>query len=63
MHCGLVEKQARAYRLSEAAREYDGVLSELGRLYNQQPVTLVRMNYAPRDERLRAFADAFKIKR
>jgi hypothetical protein len=63
MQCGLVEREGDAYRFARSASRYDGVLVELGRLYNEQPVTLVRMIYAPKDDRLRAFADAFKIKR
>jgi hypothetical protein len=63
MQCGLIEREADAYRFARSASQYDAQLTELGRLYNEQPVTLVRMIYAPKDERLRAFSDAFKIKR
>ena len=61
--CGLVESVGDAYRFAISASEYNPILVELARLYNEQPVTLVRMIYAPKDERLRAFADAFKIKK
>jgi len=63
VHCGLVEQGESAYRFAPAAAEYDPVLSELARLFNEQPVTLVRIIYAPKDDGLRAFAEAFKIKR
>jgi hypothetical protein len=60
---GLVARENNTYRLAPDASEYGRVLAELGRLYNEQPVTLVRMIYAPKDERIRAFADAFKLKK
>ena len=60
---GLVACSEDRYSLAPDASKYSAVLAELRRLYNEQPVTLVRMIYAPRDERLRAFADAFKIKK
>jgi hypothetical protein len=63
MQCGLIERQGDAYRFAPSASQYDAVLHDLARLYNEQPVTLVRMIYAPKDERLRAFSDAFKIKK
>jgi hypothetical protein len=63
IQCGLIEREEHAYRFAAAASEYDAILAELGRLYNEQPVTLVRMIYAPKDDRLHAFAEAFKIKR
>ena len=63
MECGLIAREHGTYRLAPVTPEYDDILTELGRLYNEQPVTLVRMIYAPKDDRLRAFADAFKIKK
>lgn len=63
VQCGLVENEKDVCRFAASASRYDALLAELGRLYNEQPVTLVRMIYAPKDDRLRAFSDAFKIKR
>ena len=63
VQCGLFEREADAYRFAPSASQYDAVVRELGRLFNEQPVTLVRMIYAPKDDRLRAFSDAFKIKK
>jgi hypothetical protein len=51
------------YRLGPAAPEYEVILATPARLYNERPVTLVRMIYAPKEERIRAFADAFKLKK
>jgi hypothetical protein len=31
------------------------------RVYNARPVTMVRVIYALRDEKIRSFADAFRI--
>ena len=63
IECGLVERDEDTYRLAPTAAQYHAILTELGRLYNEQPVTLVRMIYAPKDNRLRAFADAFRLKK
>jgi len=63
VHFGLIDQEGNAYRFATSASQYDALLSELTRLYNEQPVTLVRMIYAPKDDRLRAFAEAFKIKK
>jgi hypothetical protein len=35
----------------------------LTRVYNARPVTMVRMIYTLRDEKIRSFADAFRIKK
>jgi hypothetical protein len=61
--CGLVAQSDAGYRFSGASPELSGVVDALARLYNERPVTLVRMIYSLREERLRAFADAFKLKR
>jgi DNA-binding IclR family transcriptional regulator len=34
----------------------------LARAYKERPVTLIRMIYALRDQRIRSFADAFRLK-
>jgi len=52
-----------AYRYEPASPERDTMVRALTRVYNERPVTLVRMIYAPRDEKIRSFADAFRIKK
>jgi hypothetical protein len=43
--------------------ELDAHVRKLARLYNERPVTLIRVIYALRDTRIKSFADAFKIRR
>ena len=61
--CGLVAREDGAYRYTPTSAECEIAVSALAKLYNERPVTLVRMIYAPKDDQLRAFADAFKIKK
>jgi hypothetical protein len=32
-------------------------------VYNERPVTLVRVIYSPKDDKIRSFADAFRLKK
>ena len=52
-----------SYRYDPASPELDTMVRALTRVYNERPVTLVRMIYAPKDEKIRSFADAFRIKK
>jgi hypothetical protein len=61
--CGLVAHEHGAYRFTPASSECELAVSALAKLYNERPVTLVRMIYAPKEDSLRAFADAFRIKK
>lgn len=38
-------------------------LSQVLQLYRERPVTMIRMVYAQANERLKAFADAFKLRK
>lgn len=49
------------YRPTSA--EIDAHVRTLARLYNERPVTLIRVIYALRDTRIKSFADAFKFRR
>ena len=51
------------YHYEPASPERDTMVRALARVYNERPVTLVRLIYAPRDEKIRSFADAFRIKK
>lgn len=51
------------YRYAPATAELAKTVSDLMRVFNQRPVTLVRVIYAGRDEKLRSLADAFRIKK
>jgi hypothetical protein len=52
-----------SYCYAPASAELDAVVGALTRVYNERPVTLVRMIYAPKDEKIRSFADAFRLKK
>jgi hypothetical protein len=61
---GVVEaKENNAYVYRPASPDLDGLVRALTKVYNERPVTLVRMIYAPRDEKIRSFADAFRLKK
>jgi hypothetical protein len=60
--CGLVEREEERYRLASLDAQRRKCLEALARLYNERPVTLVRAIYGLRDERIRALADAFRIR-
>jgi hypothetical protein len=61
--CGLVAEEQGRYRFSAGDEQVREWVSVLERLYNERPVTLIRTIYALREDRPRAFADAFKIKK
>lgn len=61
---GLVSSEAgEHYRYSPATPALDAAVRALTKVYNERPVTLVRMIYAPKDEKIRSFADAFRLKK
>jgi hypothetical protein len=51
------------YEYRPESVELDELVRALTRVYNERPVTLVRTIYALRDETIRSFADAFRIKK
>ena len=61
---GLVSASAASlYRYAPARSELDAHVQALTRVFNERPVTLVRLIYASKDEKIRQFADAFRIKK
>ena len=60
---GLVSSADEAFRYEPANPELDPMVRSLMRVFNERPVTLVRLIYAPKDEKIRSFADAFRIKK
>ena len=60
---GVVAEEGDTYRYSPETPELDSMVRALMRVFNERPVTLVRMIYAPRDDKIRSFADAFRIKK
>ena len=51
----------RAAGLSDA--QVQRHLATLARAYEERPVTLFRLVYALRDQKIRSFADAFKLRK
>jgi hypothetical protein len=60
---GLVVSQASNYQYSPSTPQLDAAVHALMRVYNERPVTMVRMIYTLRDEKIRSFADAFRFKK
>jgi hypothetical protein len=58
---GLIVPAAPGVRFQAASPEIDAHVRTLARLYNERPVTLIRVIYALRDTKIKTFADAFKI--
>jgi hypothetical protein len=52
-----------SYRYAAATPELEAAVKALTRVYNERPVTLVRMIYSLKDEKIRSFADAFRLKK
>ena len=52
-----------AYRYGPGSAELEELVRALTKVYNERPVTLVRVVYALKDEKIRSFADAFKLKK
>ena len=59
----VAQRGAESYQYAPAAPELDALVRALARVYNERPVTLVRVIYAPKDEKIRSFADAFRLKK
>jgi hypothetical protein len=60
---GLVAQEGGLFRYAPQSAELDGTVRALARVFNERPVTLVRLIYSLRDERIRSFADAFRLKK
>jgi hypothetical protein len=62
--CGLVEKRpGGACAYSQPAADTASLVTALEKAYNERPVSLVRLIYALKDEKIRSFADAFKLRK
>lgn len=61
---GLVTSEGGVtWQYSPATPALDAAVRALTKVYNERPVTLVRIIYAPKDEKIRSFADAFRLKK
>ena len=61
--CGLIAQEGTGYRYAPSTEKLASIVEQLGMLYRERPVTLVRLIYSLREERIRAFADAFNLKK
>lgn len=59
----LASEGGSEYRYSPATPALEAAVRALAKVYNERPVTLVRMIYSPKDEKIRSFADAFRLKK
>ena len=61
---GLVKTQENnSHQYSPETPGLGDMVRALTKVFNERPVTLVRMIYAPKDEKIRSFADAFRLKK
>ena len=61
---GLVKSEGgQTWQYSPATPALDAAARALTKVFNERPVTLVRIIYAPKDEKIRSFADAFRLKK
>lgn len=58
----LVQMNDESYQYHPVVAHLEPLVEALTRVYNARPVTMVRMIYALKDEKIRSFADAFKLK-
>ncbi len=59
----IAQAEDGAYRYSPDSEALEQVVRGLAKAYNERPVTLVRLIYTLRDEKIRSFADAFRLKK
>jgi hypothetical protein len=61
--CGVVLEHEGRYRCASEPRRVRECLEALVQMYHQRPVTLIRAIYTRSDERIRAFSDAFNLRK
>jgi hypothetical protein len=59
----VVSTSANTYEYAPDTPQLDALVNALGKVYRERPVTMVRMIYDLKDEKIRSFADAFRIKK
>ena len=60
---GLLSEIDGTYQYGPASPELEQMVRALTKVYNERPVTLIRVIYALKDEKIRSFADAFRLSR
>ena len=59
----VVSTRASTFEYAPDTPQLDALVHALGKVYRERPVTMVRMIYDLKDEKIRSFADAFRIKK
>ena len=59
----IAQSENESFRYAPVTLELDAMVRALTRVYNERPVTLVRLIYSSKDEKIRSFADAFRLKK
>lgn len=59
----IVQMREDLYQYHPVLPQLDPMVRALAKAYNERPVTMVRMIYALKDEKIRSFADAFRLKK
>jgi hypothetical protein len=59
----VVKRNGGRYAYSQPPQHMADVVAALEKAYNERPVSLVRLIYALKDQKIRSFADAFKIRK
>ncbi len=60
---GIVEVDAERRVQYRPAADAAGHIATLEKVYRERPVTLIRVIYGLRDDKIRSFADAFRLRR
>lgn len=58
---GLIEKTEEGYRYQQSSMQLDTVCDRLGSLYARKPVKIINAILKAPDEKLRTFANAFRL--
>jgi hypothetical protein len=59
---GLIDSQPDGYSYAPASSALEQAIGELGRAYNERPVTLITAIYRIADSKIQSFSDSFKLR-
>lgn len=60
---GLVTEADGSYRYAPASAEIEALASELGRLYGERPLAVIKEIVSAPNEKIHSFVDAFRLKK
>jgi hypothetical protein len=63
VRAGLVKQVDTGFIYEPASAELDGLVTTLAETYAERPIAIIRLIAAAPEDRLRAFLDAFRLKR